>query len=246
MTTVLQFAAFFACLACTAIRFRPMLKGRNRSLFWIFAMASLCVGLSIPAIYMPVDAALGGINLANVALRLSLFAVFFLLAAKVAAAYNSRLAWAMVRGPVGVAILVFCTLGIWVSFFISAKGPSSTGLSALPDEPALTVYAGFGMAYMAYAAACVVVPTARATFAQRLLLDRASALLMCIGFILVLATVPMQLLPDTNFTVLQGVSFSAILFVAAGLALVWISYLRGARGRKAAIRQGLHQPPHAT
>jgi len=235
MTTVLQLAALFACLACTAIRFPSMRKGRNRSLFWIFAMASLSVGLSIHAIYMPVDAALGGINLANVVLRLSLFAVFFLLASKVAAAYNSPLAWAMVRGPVGVAVLVVCSLGIWVSFFISTKGPSSTGLSALPSEPALTAYAGFGVAYMAYAAACVVVPTARATFARRLLLDRASALLLCMGFTLVLATVPIQLLPGTSNTLLQGVSFSAVLFVAAGLALVWLSYLRGTKRRKSVI-----------
>ena len=235
MTTVLQLAALFVCLACTAIRFPSMLRGRNRSLFWIFAMASLSVGLSIHAIYMPIDAVLGGINLANVLLRLSLFAVFFLLAAKVAAAYNSPLAWAMVRGPVGIAVLVVCSLGIWVCFFFSTKAPSSAGLSALPGEPALTAYAGFGMAYMAYAAACVVVPTARATFARRLLLDRASALLMCIGFILVLTTVPLQLLPDTNDTLLRGVSFSAVLFVAVGLALVWLSYLKGTKRRKAAV-----------
>ncbi len=235
MTTVLQFAALIACLACTAIRFPAMRRGRNRSLFWIFAMASLSVGLSIHAIYMPVDAVLGGINLANVALRVSLFAVFFLLASKVAAAYNSPLARAMVRGPVGIAVLVVCSAGIWISFFLSTKGPSSTGLSALADEPALTAYAGFGMAYMAYAAACVVVPTARATFARRLFLDRASALSMCIGFILVLATVPIQLLPEPNNTLLQGCSFSAVLFVAAGLALVWLSYLRGTKRRRAAI-----------
>ncbi|MBP2413798.1 hypothetical protein JOF48_002597 [Arthrobacter stackebrandtii] len=235
MTTVLQLAALFACLACTAIRFPSMLKGRNRSLFWIFAMASLSVGLSIHAIYMPIDAVLGGINLANVLLRLSLFAVFFLLAAKVAAAYNSPLAWAMVRGPVGIAVLVICSLGIWVSYFFSTKAPSSTGLSALPGEPALTAYSGFGMAYMAYAAACVVVPTARATFARHLLLDRASAFLMCIGFVLVLATVPLQVLPDTNDALLRGISFSAVLFVAVGLALVWLSYLKGTKRRKAAV-----------
>ena len=234
MTTVLQFAALLVCLACTAFRFPSMRKGRNRTLFWIFAMASLSVGLSIHAIYMPVDAALGGINLANVVLRLSLFAVFFLLAARIAAAYNSPLAWAMVRGPIGITVLAICSAGIWISYFLSTKGPSSTGLSALPDEPALTAYAGFGTAYMAYAAACVVVPTARATFARRLLLDRASALLMCIGFILVLVSVPIQALPDTNYTLLQGVSFSAVLFVAAGLALVWISYLRGTKRRKIA------------
>ncbi|WP_157875191.1 hypothetical protein [Arthrobacter sp. PAMC 25486] len=189
-------------------------------------MTSLCVGLSIPAIYLPVDALLGGINLANVILRLSLFAAFFLLAAKVAAAYNSPLARKLVRGPVGIAVLAFCSLGICISFFVSQKASSSTGLSELEHEPALAAYMWFGMAYMAYAAACVVIPTARAVCSRRPVLDRASALLMCIGFVLVLATVPLQLAPNTNYAVLKLVSFSAILCIAAGLSLVWLSFIR--------------------
>lgn len=234
MTSILQWAAFAACLACTVWRIPAMLQRRNRGLFWIFLMASLAVGLSIPAIYLPVDALLGGINVANMALRLSLFAVFFLLAAKVASAYNSPLARALVRGPVGIVVLVACSAGIWISFFLSKKGASSTGLTGLEDEPALSAYMWFGMAYMAYAAACVVVPTAKAAFSKRPALDRVSALLMCIGFMLVLATVPLQLLPNTNYAVLQVISFSAILFVAAGLALVWLSFMRGPLRSKSA------------
>lgn len=234
MTSILQWAAFAVCLACAAWRIPAMLQRRNRSLFWIFAMASLAVGLSIPAIYLPVDALLGGINVANVALRLSLFAVFFLLAAKVAAAYKSPLARALVRGPAGTAVLVGCSLGIWISFLLSQKGPSSTGLSELGHEPALTAYMWFGMAYMAYAAACLVAPTAKAAFSRRPVLDRVSALLMCVGFILVVTTVPIQLFPNTNYAVLGAISFSAILFVAAGLALIWLSFLRSPLRSKAA------------
>lgn len=226
MTLILQWAALTVCLACTAWRVGPMLQRRNRSLFWIFAMTSVAVGLSIHAIYMPVDALLGGINIANVLLRVSLFAVFFLLAAKVAAAYNSPLARAMVRGPLGLSVLIVCSAGIWISFFVSKKGASSTGLSGLENEPALTAYMWFGVAYMAYAAACVAVPTARAAFSKRPMLDRASALLMCIGFTLVLATVPIQLAPNTNYALQGAVSFSAILFVAVGMSLVWLSFIR--------------------
>lgn len=226
MTTTLQWVALAACLLCTGWRFPSMLKQRNRSLFWIFALASLCVGLSIPAIYLPVDALLGGINITNVFLRISLFAVFFLLAGKVASAYKSSLAVKLVRGPVGIAVLGLCSLGIWASFLFSTKGPSSAGMSEVDDHVALAAYGWFGVAYMAYAAACVVIPTARAAFSPRPLLDRASALLISIGFSLVLATVPIQLLPNTSDALLGVTSFSSILFVAAGLALVWISFLR--------------------
>lgn len=226
MTMILQWSALAACLVCTIWRLPAMVKGRNRSLFWIFAMTTLAVALSIGSIYMPVDALLGGINIANVFLRVSLFAAFFLLAAKIAAAYNSPLARKLISGPVGIAVLAACSLGIWTSFFFSTKGPSSAGLSELPDEPALAVYGWFGFAYMAYAAACVVIPTARAAFSRRPVLDRVAALLMCTGFSLVLATVPIQLVPTPNDALVAVVSFSAILLVAAGLALVWISFLR--------------------
>ncbi len=226
MTTILQWTALAACLVCTAWRLPAMLRGRNRSLFWIFAMASLAVGLSIHSIYMPVDTLLGGINVANVILRLSLFGAVFLLASKVAAAYSSPLARSMVRGPVGIAVLALCSLGIWICFFASTKGPTSVGLSDLPDEPALAVYGWIGLAYMAYAAACVVIPTARAAFSPRPVLDRAAALLMSIGFLLVLFTIPIQAAPNPNYKLLAADSFSAMLFISAGLALVWISFLR--------------------
>lgn len=226
MTLILQWTALAACLACTAWRLPAMLRGRNRSLFWIFAMTSVCVGLSIPAIYLPVDALLGGINIANAILRVSLFAVFFLLASKIAAAYNSPLARKMIRGPVGIAVLVFCSVGIWTTFLFSNKGPSSAGLSDVEDHTLLTVYGWFGMAYMVYAAACVVGPTAKAAFSRRPALDRTSALLMSIGFALVLLTVPIQLLPNASEPLMGPVSFSAVLFVAAGMALVWVSFIR--------------------
>lgn len=226
MTIILQWTALAVCLLCTAWRLPAMIKGRNVGLFWIFAVISLAVGLSMRSIYMPVDAFLGGINVANVILRLSLFAVFFLLAARVAAAYNSPLARNLVRGPVGIVVLVLCSLGIWISYFVSTKGPSSVGLSDLPDEPALAVYGWIGMAYMAYAAACVVIPTAKAAFSPRPVLDRASALLMSVGFSLVLLTIPIQLLPNPNYSLWAAASFSAVLCIAVGLALVWVSFLR--------------------
>ncbi len=246
MTTILQWAALAACLFCTVWRLPAMVQGRNRGLFWIFAMTTLAVGLSIGSIYMPVDAVLGGINMANVLLRISLFAAFFLLAAKVAAAYNSPLARKLISGPLGIAVLVTCSLGIWISFFFSKKAPSSAGLSALPDEPALAVYGWFGFAYMAYAAACVVIPTTKAALSPRPALDRTSALLMSVGFLLVLATVPIQLVPHPNYTLLMIASFSAILFIAAGLALVWVSFLRRpmkATGRRSGRDDASDDPP---
>jgi len=226
MNNMLQWVALAACLLCLIWRFPSMVKGRNRGLFWIFAMASLCVGLSIPEIYLPVDALLGGVNLANVILRLSLFAVFFLLASRIAAAYKSPVARRMVRGPLGITILVICSAGIWITYFTSDLQGSSAGLERFTDQASVMLYKSIGLIYPAYASICMAVPTWRAAFSQRPKLDRAAAMSMCIGFIMVCMATVTQISPWDPKLLMRFLSFGSILFVAAGLAMVWASFLR--------------------
>ena len=232
MTAFLQWAALAVCLACTIWRFTSLIKGPNPGLSWAFALTTVSVALSLPAIYMPVDALMGGINLANVLLRLSIFGVFFLLTSRVAAAYNSPLARTLIRGPVGVVVLTVCSLGIWVTYFLADVDGSSTGLVAYGGQPALAAYMWFGVAYTTYAAACVVVATAKAAFSQRPAIDRAAAFSMLIGFSLVCATVPLRIPRWENWQAVDIMTFAAILFVALGLVLVWLSFSRRhVRGR---------------
>jgi hypothetical protein len=226
MSALLQWLALLACLVGLAWRFPAMRQGRNRGLFWAFLMASISVALSIPAIYLPVDHALGGNNFANVILRLSLFSVFFLLATRIAAAYKSPLARKLIRGPVGLTVLVACSAGIWITYFLSDLHGSSTGLGGFFDQPSVVAYMWFGNAYLAYAAACLVVPTGRAAASARPALDRAAALCMCAGFTLVCSTAVVQITSLHKTSVMTFLSFGSVLFVATGLALVWVSFMR--------------------
>ncbi|WP_104092145.1 hypothetical protein [Arthrobacter sp. GMC3] len=190
-------------------------------------MATVSVALSIPAIYVSVDGLLGGVNIANVILRLSLFTVFFLLASKVAAAYNSPLARRMIRGPVGLAVLILCSAGIWITYFASDLHGSSPGLTLFAEQPSVRAYAWFGKLYLAYAALCTVFPTWRAASSGRPLLDRAAAMSLCAGFVLVFAASLVQMTPWEDPPQLLGIlSFASILLVTAGLAMVWISFIR--------------------
>jgi hypothetical protein len=229
MTAILQWTALVVCLACTIWRLPALAHGRNQSLFWAFAMVTLSVGLSIPALYDPVDRALGGVNFANVVLRLSLFATFFLLAAKVAAAYSSPRARALIRGPVGLTVLLACSAGILATYFASDLRGSSPGLSGFFGQPSVAAYMWIGRLYLAYAAACLVVPTGRAALSRRRPLDRAAALSMCLGFTFVCLTLVVQVTPWHQAAVMGLLSFGSVLLVAAGLALVWVSYSRGVR-----------------
>ncbi|NVM94131.1 hypothetical protein [Arthrobacter wenxiniae] len=227
MTLVLQWVALAVCVACTAWRLPTAIHGRNRSLFWAFLMVAVSVALSIPVIYLPVDGVLGGVNLANVVLRLSLFAVFFLLAAKVAAAYNAPAARAFIRGPVGLAVLIACSAGILVTYAMSDLRGSSPGLSGFTDEPAVVAYMWIGRLYPAYAAAALVPATARAALSRRPAIDRAAAFFMCLGFTCVCVTLVVQMSSNDDSTLMGALSFGAVLSVAAGLVLVWVSCFRG-------------------
>lgn len=226
MTAILQWLALLMCVVCTIWRLPSMLRGHNKGLFGVFVMASVSVALSIPSIYLPVDALLGGRNVANVILRLSLFFVFFLLSAKIAAAYNSPLALKLIRGPLGLGILIACAWGVVITYSMSEVNGSSTAMANFLDQPTIFAYMMIGKLYQAYAAIILIIPTGRAALANRPALDRAAAMSMCLGFILVAAT---ALLQATRFfsSALMGIlSFTAILLVAAGLAMIWISFLR--------------------
>ena len=226
MIAILQWTVLAACLACTAWRIPALLKGRNRGLFWTFALASISVALSIPTLYMPIDELLGGENVANVILRLSLFAVFFLLATKVAAAYNSPFALRLIRGPAGLTALIVSTLGVLITYSLADLTGSNTGLVDFGGQPYVTAYMWFGVGYTAYAAATLVLPTARAALTKGRPLDRTAAACLCVGFFLVCITVPLQLTPTGHGTLHKYASFGSILAVTAGLTLIWLSFIR--------------------
>lgn len=224
MTFGVQWAALAVLLACALWRLPSMLRGHNRGMFWILACMSLCVALSIPPIYLAVDGVLGERNVANVILRLSLFAVFYLLGSRIAAAYDSPLAARLIKGPVGIAALVLCCLGICLSYLASDVAGSSVGLASLSThQSSIEVYKWFGLAYVGYISAVVVIPTAKAALSPRPWPDRIAALLMCAGFALAAALVPLNTL-ELSHGIETIAAFVAILLVAAGLSLLWLSF----------------------
>lgn len=225
MSTILQWLALAACLGGTVWRLPAAVKGHNRTLFAAFALATLSVVLSIPAIYLPIDAFLGGDNFANVVLRLSLFGVFFLLALRVAAGYKSPRSLRLIRGPVGLAALCVSAVGLLTCFYFGDFEASSTGLRGITPSPALSLYAGFAQFYLAYVSACLLPATFSAAISTRPALQRIAAGSMSLGFALVCVTIPFQLLLRNNVALMAVASFAAVLFVAIGLMLVWVAFL---------------------
>lgn len=229
MTAVLQWTALGVCLACLAWRFPSAIKGRNTSLFWCFVLISVALGLSISSIYLPVDGLLGGTNVANLILHLCVDVLFFILAGKVASAYRSPAAVRLIRGLPGQAVLAVMIAATVAAFWSGDHPRSSTGLDAYGEQPAIELYGHVNLVFPAYAAACLVWPTFRAALRARRVLDRASALLLSLGFALVVASLIGRLLPMREAWDVYGLPFAAVLCVAIGLALVWISSVRALR-----------------
>ncbi len=236
MITVLQWVALGLCVACAAWRLPAAIRGRNASLFWAFLLIAIAVGLSLPAIYLPVDGLLGGRNFANLILRFALYAIFFILAAKIAAAYRSPRAHRLIRGPIGIAALLLICVATVVPFLLSDLPVSSTGLAGY-HQFTIELYVIAGRLYPAYAAACLIRPTARASRSAATWRAGTSAGLICAAFCMVVLLTLLQVATFRATAPIGGllmfmniISYGAIIFLAVGLALVWLSIR--SQGRK--------------
>ena len=235
MITVMQWVALGLCVACAAWRLPAAIRGRNASLFWAFLLIAVAVGLSLPAIYLPVDGLLGGRNFANLILRFALYAIFFILASKIAAAYRSPRAQRLIRGPIGISVLLVICVGTVVPFLLSDLPVSSTGLLDYGDQFTVSLYVVAGRLYPAYAAACLVRPTAKTARSARLRIERVAAGIICASFCQVVLLTVLQVAyfhreePMGFFTFMNIISYGAIICLAVGLALVWLSIRSQAR-----------------
>ncbi|HEY8295209.1 MAG TPA: hypothetical protein VIG41_07715 [Micrococcaceae bacterium] len=239
MIAVLQWLALGLCVVCAVWRLPAALRGRNVGLFWAFALIAIAVGLSLPIIYVPVDAVLGGRNFANLVLRFALYAIFFILAAKIAAAYRSARSRRLIRGPVGISVLILVSVGTVVLFLLSDLPVSSAGLTGYGDQLAVSAYVVAGRLYPAFAAACLILPTARAVRSGYRTGERVAAGIICSSFCMVVLLTVLQLAffrvaaPGVS-AVIGVLSYGSIVCLAVGFALLWIS-LASRRRRGAAV-----------
>ncbi|MCZ2401873.1 hypothetical protein IV498_01415 [Paenarthrobacter sp. Z7-10] len=223
MIAALQWVALAACLICAVSRLPAAVNGKNVGLFWAFVLAAVAVGLSLRVIYLPVDAVLGGHNLANLVLRFALYAIFFVLASKLAVAYGSLRSQRLIRGSLGLCILIVISAGTLVLFLLSDLPVSSTGLAAYTGQRTVADYALLGKLYPVYAAACLIVPTGRGARTGATGMRRTAAALICAGLCMVVAATALEL-PSLPVTTLgHFLSYGSVIALAGGLTLVWIA-----------------------
>ncbi|WP_146070800.1 hypothetical protein [Arthrobacter sp. B1805] len=226
----IQWVALGLCVVGAAVRIPGLRKRHGRTIFAALVLLTVAVALSIEPIYLAVDGFLGGANIANLLLRLMLYAVFLLLGIRMAAAFDSNLARRLVVGPVGVTILALVVAATLYFFVTSELSGSSTALRDFGDQDTVQHYAAAGRLYPGYVAACLVIPAVAAVLDHeaRTIHRVASAFLAC-SFSIVVVFVLLRLTPVNLMAWDIVLPFSAIVLTVVGLCLIWLSHTLGRR-----------------
>ncbi len=223
----LQWAALGATLFFALLRVPGAIRGENRGMFSALILLSAAMALSIPFFYLPVDALLGGVNLANLLLRYLLFAVLLILGLKAAAAFQAPLAARLIGGPAGILVLTAATVAVAVFYGLSDLPESSTALADYWDQDTVHAYGDSSRLYQIYVGACLVPSLFGSAAAFRRPAGiRLSAALLALGLSTAVIHSVLSLTvvnPDIGVwdTVLP---YSAVIMVSLGLALLWNSH----------------------
>ena len=154
MIAIVQWTTLAVCGVVTLARVPSALRGENRSLFFIFALMTLAILLSIDDPYVAVDKALGGMNVANLVLRFVIFAAIFFLGLRVARGFGANDALRLITGPIGIAVAAAASAAVVVAFLMMDTAGSSAGLVAVfaKDDHNAALVEGYGAAGRLYPA----------------------------------------------------------------------------------------------
>lgn len=227
--TGLAWITFGLALALAVVRIPAALRRENRLMLWLFALVAMAVLLSIEGPYLAIDAALGGINLANLILRFLLYGICLLMAVRISRAFNARRAHRILLGPWGLAALATAGVGTVVSFLLLGRMPSSVGLGVADDLQWFELYAALGRIYPSFTGLVLVPCLVRTTWAPGLTALRSSAAVLAAGYILLASTNVFPLMPPSWVAARQMMNYSAVLLLLAGLAIIWVAGLAARR-----------------
>ncbi|WP_211879438.1 hypothetical protein [Pseudarthrobacter albicanus] len=245
---ILEWTTLIVCGVVLLVRVPDAIQGRNRIVFGILLLATLCSFLSVPGPYEAIDRLLGGWNATDLIRRYLIFATVLLVGLRVTTGLAAVRGHRLVAGTTGRWALGLSCLAVAVTFFLMDTRGSSAGLLGVSDSGGrnaglVPYYAAAGRTYPAFVS-LFLMPPLLATVRSRLpRLVRIGALLMLIGALCAALSVPASLAPDAWDLAQYVVNYAAVLGYVLGLALFWFSGLMAQRPRspRAALHgHGLH------
>jgi hypothetical protein len=231
MIEILQWSTLAVCGLIATARIPSVLRGENRTLFWIFALMTLAILLSIEAPYVAIDRALGGFNLANLILRFVIFAAILCVGIRVTRGFGATTGYRLLTGRTGMAVLALVSLAVVIVFLmIDSDGPSAglANIAAKGGTDALLVeyYGAAGRAYPAYVSLVLLPAMVRAVRSSLPLPIRSAAFLLALGAVAIALTLLFPVIPPSWGAAEFVVNYTAILCFVIGLALIWAAKVR--------------------
>jgi hypothetical protein len=238
MIEILQWSTLAVCALIAAARVPSALRGENRSLFYIFALMTAAILLSIEAPYVAVDKALGGINLANLLLRFIIFGAIYFVGIRVTRGFGADHAYRLITGRTGMIVLLVISLLMVGVFFLMDTSGSSAGLSAVSGKDRwngtmVEYYGAAGRAYPSYVSLVLLPAMVRAVGSRLPVLVRLAAGLLAVGGVAIALTLLFPVVPPEFGAVEFIVNYTAVLCFVLGLALIWAARVRNKRGAEA-------------
>lgn len=227
MITILQWITLAVCGIVALARIPSALRGENRSLFFIYAFMTVAILLSMDAPYLAIDRFLGGTNLANLILRFIIFGAIFALGIRVARGFGAHGALKLMTGRVGIAVLGAASVAVVAVFLMMDTAGSSAGLVAVFAKNArnaalVEYYGAAGRLYPAYVTLALLPAMVRTAASGLPRLVRLSAAMLAVGAVAISLSLLSPVIPASLGFLRFVFSYTAILCLVLGLALIWL------------------------
>jgi hypothetical protein len=230
MIEILQWSTLAVCGLVAVTRVPSALRGNNRTLFYIFALMTLAILLSIQAPYVAIDQALGGVNVANLILRLVIFAAIYFVGIRITRGFGADNAYRLITGRMGMTVLALTSLIVVVVFLMMDTAGSSAGMVAVSAKDSrngllVEYYGAAGRAYPAYVSLVLLPAMGRAVSSTLPALVRVSAFLLAVGAVAIGVSLLFPLIPPEFGFVEFVINYTAVLGFVMGLALIGVASL---------------------
>jgi hypothetical protein len=240
MIEILQWSTLATCGVVAAARVPSALRGENRALFYIFALMTLAILLSIEAPYIAIDHALGGMNVANLILRFVVFGAIYFVGIRITKGFGAEDAYRLITGWVGTTVLALISVAVAGLFLLMDSTGSSSGLHSIylkggPNAILVEYYGAAGRAYPAYAALVLLPTMVRAVLSGLPVLVRLAAFLLALGAVATSLAPLFPVVPPQWSPAKFAINYTAVLCFVTGLTLIWagrVRYGRNVAGQK--------------
>ena len=226
----LEWATLLVCCAALLLRVPDAVRGRNRTVFGILLLGTLCSVLAVSELYDAIDRALGGWHLTSLVLRYLVFAAVLLVGLRVTQGLGAATAHQLIAGGIGRWALGLGCLAVAVTFFLmgsygSPAAPNAQAAGGVGDADLASYFTAAGRTYPAFVSLVLLPPLLAAVRSQQPRLVRAGALLVLLGAAFAALSLPAALTPTSWAGAQHFVNYAAALGYVLGLAVFWFSGL---------------------